>query len=222
MGNTKGLSKMVSSTNYNVAINPNMSSGMGVSNAMKIMHQAPKKETIEVVKDAKIKFRKIKTSDKYQVSGDWSDDYVEIVVTNVTNSPEKLSELQNRYKLITFKATSYKSVYLKNCYKLDYIESPQRYKGAGTKALKILVERSLADKDTQGRVVLFAEIVDGKTSPAGFFYKLGFRFTDDKMNEILANWAKEKILLNAPKLTGMMYLPKENINKLLRYNENLL
>lgn len=212
---------MVSSANYNVAINPNGSAHMGVSNAIKINPQAPKKEEKTLVKDAKIKYRKIKRSDKYTVYGDWKNDYVDEVTVEITNSPE-IAELRQKYRLITFKNPVSKTLYLKNCYKIDFIEAPQRYQGAGTKAVKALVERSLADKDTEGRVVVNAEIIDEKTSPAGFFYKLGFRFVDNNQNDKMEAWVREKTILNAPQLTGMMYLPKENINKLLRYKENLL
>ncbi|MBR3889488.1 hypothetical protein IKJ53_03145 [bacterium] len=212
---------MVSSANYNVAINPNGSAHMGVSNAIKINPQAPKKEEKPLVKDAKIKYRKIKRSDKYTVYGDWKNDYVDEVTIEITNSPE-IAELRQKYRLITFKNPVSKTLYLKNCYKIDFIEAPQRYQGAGTKAVKSLVERSLADKDTEGRVVVNAEIIDEKTSPAGFFYKLGFRFVDNNQNDKMETWIKEKTIINAPQLTGMMYLPKENINKLLRYKENLL
>lgn len=212
---------MVSSANYNVAINPNGSAHMGVSNAIKINPQAPKKEEKTLVKDAKIKYRKIKRSDKYTVYGDWKNDYVDEVTVEITNSPE-IAELRQKYRLITFKNPVSKTLYLKNCYKIDFIEAPQRYQGAGTKAVKALVERSLADKDTEGRIVVNAEIIDEKTSPAGFFYKLGFRFVDNNQNDKMEAWVREKTILNAPQLTGMMYLPKENINKLLRYKENLL
>jgi hypothetical protein len=194
---------------------------MGVSNAIKINPQAPKKEEKTLVKDAKIKYRKIKRSDKYTVYGDWKNDYVDEVTVEITNSPE-IAELRQKYRLITFKNPVSKTLYLKNCYKIDFIEAPQRYQGAGTKAVKALVERSLADKDTEGRVVVNAEIIDEKTSPAGFFYKLGFRFVDNNQNDKMEAWVREKTILNAPQLTGMMYLPKENINKLLRYKENLL
>lgn len=199
-----------------------MSSNIGVSNTLRVVSQPKQNEVTEVVKSAKIKYRKIKSTDKYTVYGAWTEDYAYSVVTEATNSDEKLAELKNRYKFLTFKPTTYTTHYLNNCYKIDYIEAPQRYKGEGTKAVKALLERSLSDKDTQGRIVVNAEIIDGKSSPAGFFYKLGFRFIDKKMNETMEAWLEEKTILNAPMLTGMMYLPKENINKLLRYGENLL
>lgn len=212
---------MVSSTNYTMSINPNVSSTVGVSNTLKVGSQAPKKEEKEVVKNAKIKFHKIKGTDKYAVYGDWKEDYVYAVIKEVTNTPE-MSELRSRYRLITFRNPVSKSLYLNSCYKIDFIESPQRYNGAGSKALKAVVERSLADNETQGRVVVNADIIDGKTSPAGFFYKLGFRFIDESMNQVMEKWAREKTLVNAPKLKGTMYLPKENISKVMLYGDNLL
>ena len=129
----------------------------------------------------------------------------------------------NRYRLIKFNIPRKRTVtYLKNCYIIDSIEAPQRYMGAGTKAVQTVLDRSLADKDTEGRLVVYAEITDGQTSPAGFFYKLGFRFVDKSMNETMENWLKKNLETEAPKITGMMYLPKNHINKLMMYNRNLL
>ena len=42
------------------------------------------------------------------------------------------------------------------------------------------------------------------------------------MNDKMDEWLRQKTLVNAPKLTGMMYLPKEHINKVMLYGENLL
>ena len=58
-------------------------------------------------------------------------------------------------------------------------------KGDGTKAIKKVVKKSLANPKTQGRVLLHAQTIDGKTYPSGFYYKLGFRFVDDLKNNIL-------------------------------------
>ena len=158
------------------------------------------------------------------VHGDWAEDYVEKVELKPSSKEiEKNVELMSRYRLIKFNMPTKKiNLYLKNCYKIDSIESPVRYNGAGTKAIQALVERSLADRDTQGRVVLYAEITDGKTSPAGFFYKLGFRFIDKSMNEVMDAWLHKNIKIEGPNLTGMMYLPKNHINKVLMYGRNLL
>ena len=55
---------MVSSTGYNLAINPNISSGMTVSNTMRVNSQRKQQEKVVTVKNAKIKYHKIKSSDK--------------------------------------------------------------------------------------------------------------------------------------------------------------
>ena len=67
-------------------------------------------------------------------------------------------------------------------------------------------------------MLIHADVIDGKTSPAGFYYKLGFRFVNNDNNKVLQNWiekggSKEK----SPMLTGMMYLPSENIRHCLNY-----
>ena len=216
---------MVSSTNYTVAITQGHGSGVIGADSVKFngkKEEEPKK--VVKVPDAKIKYRKIKQSDKYSVHGEWSEDYVvTIEVETSSKELERSQELMNRYRLITFRVPNKKTfTYLKSCYKIDSIESPQRYQGAGTKALQALLDRSLADKDTQGRMVVYAEVTDGKTSPAGFFYKLGFRFLDKSMNEVMEKWVQKKIKSEFPQITGMMYLPKNNINKLMMYGRNFL
>ena len=81
-----------------------------------------------------------------------------------------------------------------------------------------MVIKSLKDQRTAGRVILDAQKIDARTSPAGFYYKLGFRFLEEKFNKILEQW---KTLggtkFNAPDLEGKMYLPKENIKDCIRY-----
>ena len=215
---------MVSSTGYTVRIG--QGSGSGISASVPVKFNGQKKEEPKpiTIKDAKIKFRKIKESEKHSVNGNWTDDYVtRVEIETSSKEIEKNMELMNRYKLITFKIPSKRYVnYLKSCYKIENIEAPQRYQGAGTKAVQSVLERSLADNDTQGRIVVYAEITDGETSPAGFFYKLGFRFIDKSMNEVMENWIKKDIPTESPKITGMMYLPKENISKLKRYGKHFL
>lgn len=88
----------------------------------------------------------------------------------------------------------------------------------GTNFVQDVVIKSLEDKRTNGRVMLNAKKIDARTSPAGFYYKLGFRFLEEKFNKILEQW---KTLggtkLNAPDLEGKMFLPKENIENCIRY-----
>lgn len=215
---------MVSSANYNITITPGHGSAVGVTAPVKFGGKREEEPTPVKVEDAKIKFHKIKNSDKHSVQGDWPEEYVYTVeVEASTKELEQKAELMSRYRLITFNVPSkriYK--YLQSCYKIDSIESPQRYKGAGTKAIQSVLDRALADKDTQGRLVVYAQMTDGKTSPAGFFYKLGFRFVDKSMNETMQKWVDKKIKTEAPNITGIMYLPKNHINKLMMYNRNLL
>lgn len=215
---------MVSSTNFTVRIGQGGNSSVGATIPVKFNGKKSEQPIETVVKNAKIKFHKIKESDKYSVSGSWSEDYIKTIEIETSSKElEKNQELMSRYKLIKFKVPSKRTVnYLKNCYKIDFIESPQRYRGAGTRAIQEVLDKSLADRDTEGRLVVIAEITDGKTSPAGFFYKLGFRFIDKSLNEKMDEWLAKKLKTDAPQLTGMMYLPKNNINKLMMYNSNLL
>lgn len=91
-------------------------------------------------------------------------------------------------------------------------------KGSGTNSIKSIVKKSLQDSETQGRVTLDASCIDGKTSPAGFYYKLGFRFKDDQLNNECQQWLENGgDKSNAPFLSGIMFLPKENISHCLNY-----
>lgn len=208
---------MVNSAGYNLVIGSGLQSHVSAAGSVKYGTYDSEAEKAAVIQNAKIKFHKIKQSDKYSVHGDWSDDYA---VTEEYEVPkDRMDNIINRYKLITFNMISKSTFsYLKSCYKIDSITANQRYRGEGTKAVQSLLERSLADKDTQGRIVVYSEITDGQTSPAGFFYKLGFRFADKSMNDIMETWAIKKIKTDAPKLTGMMYLPKTAVNRLIMYN----
>ncbi|MCR5266306.1 MAG: hypothetical protein K6E29_06905 [Cyanobacteria bacterium RUI128] len=216
---------MVSSANYSISITQGHGSsvaGVGVVRYNQKKDDKPAK--VVNIPDAKIKYRKIKQSDKYIVHGDWNEEYcITEEIQTSAKEIEKNIELMSRYRLIKFNIPSKKILkYLKDCYKIDSIEAPVRYQGAGAKAVQSVLDRSLADKDTQGRIVLYAEITDGKTSPAGFFYKLGFRFIDKSMNEVMEAWVRKNIEAEAPLLTGMMYLPKNHINKVMMYGRNLL
>ena len=90
---------------------------------------------------------------------------------------------------------------------------------AGTRQIQRVVLDSLKDSQTRGRVLLEAASIDGgKTHPAGFYYKLGFRHTCEDFNIKLDKWLKaggEKE--NSPWCDGNMYLPQENIMQCLTY-----
>lgn len=101
-------------------------------------------------------------------------------------------------------------------YYIDELWSKE--KNTGTNAIKDVVLKSLNDSETQGRVLLHACSIDGKTSPVGFYYKLGFRSTNPLTNKDCAKWLTEGGKIeNAPAGSGTMYLPKENIEHCLNY-----
>ena len=90
--------------------------------------------------------------------------------------------------------------------------------GAGTAQVRQVVLESLIDNQTRGKVLLEATCIDGKTHPAGFYYKLGFRHTNEQFNIELEKWLKEGGKKeNAPWCQGNMYLPRENILHCLYY-----
>jgi hypothetical protein len=160
---------------------------------------------------ATLRVKKFKRSDNIIIVGDIDDDYVDIVETE-----EKISSGSfNFFQQIPQKK---KTRYLKNTYIIDYIQSPQVKCGLGTEAVKGLVEKSFFDPRTEGRVVTYCAPVWRESSPAQFFYKLGFRFLDPSANEYI-EYCLGKRILDIPPQTGMMYLPKKNINKLLRYGD---
>ena len=103
--------------------------------------------------------------------------------------------------------------------------------GLGTKEIQRLVRLSLQNPETQGRVALYAECVNNSQGhPLGFYYKLGFRSIDAKINDACKQWllhggGKETspgintypgISMDELK-TGIMYLPPENIEYCLKY-----
>jgi len=91
-------------------------------------------------------------------------------------------------------------------------------KGTGTRSIQDVVRKSLADIETQGRVTLEACCIDDVSAPGGFYYKLGFRFSDSEMNNLCEQWLKNGGKReDAPFAVGQMFLPKENISHCLNY-----
>ena len=173
-------------------------------------------KAIEIPKST-IKYHKIRKHEKYRVKGELPQDYISDIKVPKTDI-DKLIQLTSKYKLVTFKIPDEShDYYIKSCYQIDYISSPIRHKGEGTKAVKSLLEKSMTDKDTEGRIIVDVKITDSETSSAGFFYKLGFRFIDRQKNEIMKNWLKDEKNILPPKTTGLMYLPKEHTQRLLMY-----
>ena len=144
-------------------------------------------KTPQLTEKANIRVKKIKRGDNIVIPGEIDDDYVDIVEEEVSRtesgiiynsggnfftSPNILSPPQKR-----------KIKYLKNCYIIDYIQSPKPRSGMGTNAVKQLAERAMFDKKADGRIVTYSAPIVRDMSPAIFFYKLGFRFTDPEANE---------------------------------------
>lgn len=165
---------------------------------------------------ALLRVNKIKRGDNIAVCGVLDDDYYEVAEEEIE------IESSNQGSAFNFFAPKpklkRKFMYLKNCYVIDYIQSPRVRCGLGTEAIKHLAEKAFFDPKAQGRIVTFSTPVCKESSPAIFFYKLGFRFMDPSGNKYIQECIEKKTL-DIPPQTGMMYLPKSNIHKLLRYGE---
>ena len=162
---------------------------------------------------ALIRIKKIKRSDNIVIVGDIDDDYVDIVEDNLLeNSPE------GEFNFFQLQPEKRKTAFLKNCYIIDYIQSPKPRCGLGTEAVKALAEKAMFDPRANGRIVTFSAPVWKESSPALFFYKLGFRFIEKGANEYMEDCLIKKIP-DIPPQIGMMYLPKNNLHRLLRYGE---
>ena len=155
---------------------------------------------------ALIRIKKIKRSDNIVIIGDIDDDYVDIVEDNLLeNSPE------GEFNFFQLQPEKRKTAFLKNCYIIDYIQSPKPRCGLGTEAVKALAEKAMFDPRANGRIVTFSAPVWKESSPALFFYKLGFRFIEKGANEYMEDCLIKKIP-DIPPQIGMMYLPKNNLH----------
>ncbi len=171
---------------------------------------------------ANIRIKKVKRGDNIIVPGEIDDDYVDIVEEEAEYTPNFTSSDGNFFasSQLLFKPRKYKHKvkYLKNCYVIDFIQSPKTKHGLGTAAIKQLAEKSMFDSKTEGRIVTFSAPIMKGESPAIFFFKLGFRFIEPESNKII----EECIVNNIPDIPpqiGMMYLPKNRLHKLLHYGE---
>lgn len=162
---------------------------------------------------ATLRVKHFKRKDNIIIAGDIDDDYVDIIEDkeNPTgnDSPFNFFQKNPEHKKIKF---------LKACYVIDYIQSPKMKCGLGTEAVKQLAEKAMFDKNVDGRIVTFSSPVWKESSPALFFYKLGFRFMTKDANEYMEDCLVKKIP-DLPPQIGMMYLPKSNLHKLLRYGD---
>ncbi len=170
-------------------------------------------KTPNLKQKAQIRIKKIKRSDNLVIVGDIDEDYVDIVEDNlIENAPE------GEFNFFQLQPEKRKTAFLKNCYIIDYIQSPRQRCGLGTEAVKSLAEKAMFDPRAEGRIVTFSAPVWKESSPALFFYKLGFRFIEKGANEYMEDCLIKKVP-DIPPQIGMMYLPKSNLHKLLRYGE---
>ena len=164
---------------------------------------------------ALIKVKKIKRGDNIIIPGCIDSDYVDIVEEDI---PVQYSGGgANFFENSGFATPTIKRriQYLKNCY---IIQSPKARCGLGSEAVKNLAEKAMFDSKAEGRIVTFSAPMTKESSPALFFYKLGFRFTSPEANEYMEECLIKKIP-DIPAQVGMMYLPKSRLHKLLRYGE---
>lgn len=168
---------------------------------------------------ATIRVKKLKRSDNLVIIGDIDDDYVDTVEVEqeAPQAPDG-NFFSSSQALFLPQRPKKKYKYLKNCYIIDYIQSPKPRCGLGTAAIKSLAEKAFFDPKAKGRIVTFSAPMVQESSPALFFYKLGFRFMDIEANAYMEECLAKKIP-DIPAQVGMMYLPKNRIQKLLRYGD---
>ena len=174
-------------------------------------------KTIPLKEKATIRVKKLKRGDNIAIPGVIEDDYVDVVeeTLNLERKPEEANFFKQQSFIIPVKR---KIQYLKNCYIIDYIQSPKPRCGLGAEAIKALAEKAMFDPKAEGRIVTFSAPLVKESSPALFFYKLGFRFTSPQANEYMEECLRKKVP-DIPVQTGMMYLPKNRLHKLLHYGE---
>lgn len=163
---------------------------------------------------ALLRTKKFSRRDNIIIVGEIDENYVDIIEEVLPNDPE----LDRNYTFFQPKPKTKKTKILKDCYVIDYIQSPKQRCGMGAEALKGLAEKAMFDKRAEGRIVTFSSPVCKESSPALFFYKLGFRFVEAGANEYMEECLIKKVP-DIPPQEGMMYLPKHNLQKLLRYGD---
>ena len=164
---------------------------------------------------ATLRVKKFKRGDNIAIVGDIDDNYVDII----EEDNDAGGGGGSAYNFFQFTPPPKRKIkYLKNCYVIDYIQSPKARCGLGTEAIKQLAEKAMFDNMADGRIVTFSSPVWKESSPALFFYKLGFRFMEKGANEYMEECLIKKIP-DIPPQTGMMYLPKVHLHKLLRYGD---
>lgn len=151
---------------------------------------------------------------------EYPDYYMELVSEKFVQAvPERVVKYSSfEHKFPAVPAHMQKEYNFKPHYRIDKLYSLG--KGSGTNAVQKVVRESLFDKETEGRVLVYADCIDGYSYPSGFYYKLGFRFNKSDLNQQFEQWLKTGGKKeNAPTVSGMMHLPKENIEHCLNYGK---
>ena len=171
---------------------------------------------------ANIRIKKVKRSDNIIIPGEIEDDYVDIIEEDIVDdyytSPHNSNTNFFTSPGILAPPRKRRIKFLKHCYLIDFIQSPTQRKGLGTNAVKALAEKAMFDNKAQGRIVTFSAPMIKDASPAMFFYKLGFRFTEPEANDFMEECLRRN-MPDIPAQIGMMYLPKDRLHKLLRYGD---
>ena len=154
-------------------------------------------KTPETKEKANIRIKKIKRGDNIIIPGEIDDDYVDIVEEKL-DYPQTIQTPRNNNFFLTKNELIpppliKKTKFLKNCYIVDYIQSPKIGCGMGTAAIKSLAEKAMFDTKAEGRIVTFSAPIIRESSPAIFFYKLGFRFINPESNEIIKKCIKDNL-----------------------------
>ena len=139
-------------------------------------------KTPNLKEKALIRIKKVKRGDNLVMLGDIDDDYVDIVEEKV---PANSISGGTSFNFFQLEPEMKRTKFLKNCYLIDYIQSPKMGCGLGTEAIKNLAEKAMFDSKADGRIVTFCAPVWKESSPAQFFYKLGISFMDKSANEYI-------------------------------------
>ena len=180
---------------------------------------------------AKLKFKKIKASERFVAPDGIDENYIYEIDENAKasllgNIRQCLSIVKEKESNGNFflsglpedKLAIAPPKYFNTTYLITNIEAPELRQGLGTEAVKSLVEKSIVDEDVEGRVIVYITQLTTEDTSYQFFYKLGFRFADENLNELVKNELGKEIseLIIPP---GYMYLPRSNMQKLLNYGQ---
>ena len=208
---------MVSSSGGIVSIGSGLQSQVGEVSLVKNSIKKAEEFVNFAIPEAVIKYHKISKRDKHLVPEGLPKYYIEAITESERKKKEDVKKFLGRFQFIKINSSEAQTSYLKDCYMLDYIFSPIKYKGKGSSAMKKLVEKAVFDKKINGRIVVNVKTVENEMSACVFFYKLGFRFVEAEKNQILHNIISDSKNTTPPTVVGLMYLPKESLSRLLIY-----